>query len=523
MADEAPPDQWTSAVAVVDELVQSYIAQKVPEAEFDSASFDRVMERFESLAVDIREQLSRHLSLLLGGGVQDSLDAERSKQIEQDRMGGDRVHRVPLFFEPDPEPPRRRSARPPQNGMRHWVFFIGGTLMLLGGVGVFLTRVAAASLTTAMVLTALWTASSLLLAVHGPRYLTTRAENRRRQDPFPPYIGFVPGPGPRPDTDDDRPSGALVGVAIARLVQMAPETTRTGPRFVVLATEAALSLARVLHHLYGRADHDPVPALHVDWLVRWHARRIIDAWTSGDLQAAQEPRRLRWPERLLLGTAGAAAAAGAGLGCRAVAPAAQDSAGGLALSALLLCVGGWTILQAAPIYCEVRRYRVEQEVDDRLHELKLAAYQDEVLRLSERPNDLQMAEWLDYDKDHIRIEAMRTWKLTNRDVITHVVLTEQAENSISACEPEGPRRFSRYLVRLFLLTGNGVRQLNVEIDFASGALNNEQRFAFRYDAIASVRITEPTVWRHGRRQIATPRGGGLTAIGRDPSCVNRSA
>lgn len=508
MAGEATPDRWTEAVSVVDELLQCYIASMVPEVEFDGERFDRVMDRFEDLDPDLREELTRHLSLLLSGAVQDRLDATRCRQIEQDRMGAGRRRRVPLFFEPDPELPRRRSARLPDRGLRLWFAFVLGGLVVLGAAVTFAAQVAASDLLAASVVAALWVGSALVLARVGPRYLDLRAHNRRRQDPFPAYFGFVPA-GPRAEaTAEDGPSRELQGLVLARLAERPPDDPASRDRFTVLVDAAARSLTPVLHHLYGRVDSDPVPPPRIDWLVRWHARRIVDAWEARELRAVRAPRRLPWSERALLGVALVTAVAGAGAGLLAVARAGRGMILGPAGSALVLLAGCWLVLRAAPIYTEGRRHRGEQEVNDSLYELERAAYENEVERLRDRPDDPQMAEWLAYDKDHVRIEAMRTWKLTNRDVIMHVVLTEQADPSISACEKEGPRRYSRYLVQLFLLTGNGVRQLNVEVDFASGALNNEKRFAFRYDAIASVHITEPTVRRHGRRQVATPRGGG---------------
>lgn len=503
MADAAGPDLYTEAVAVVDELLQCYISQEGSQGTVDGERIGRVMQRFDDLPAGTREQLARHLSLLLNGVVQDRLDAERSRQIEQDRMGDRRRQRVPLFFEPDPERPRRRSARPPQTGHRHWFLLVLGVLAVLAGAVLFLIQVAAASLAAAVAITGLWAGGALGLGALGPRYLDLRAANRRRRDPYPAYFGFSP-PGPAAaEGGEVRSADELEGVVLGRLSELAPSDPEVKEQFAAVAAAAARRLTPLLHQLYASA-----PPPRVDWLVRWHARRIVAAWKSGRLRTVRIPRRLPRREQAALGAAFAAAAAGGGLGLLMAARPVPVTLLTLAGAVALLAAGVRGIVAAAPLYTELCRHRAEQKVNDRLHRLEWAAYRDEVERLADRPDDPQMARWLDYDKDHVRIDAMRTWKLTNRQVITHVVLTEPAASSISACEREGPRRFSRYLVRLFLLTDNGVRQLDVEVDFASGALNNEQRFAFRYDAIASVQITEPTVRRRGRRQVATPRGGG---------------
>ena len=43
---------------------------------------------------------------------------------------------------------------------------------------------------------------------------------------------------------------------------------------------------------------------------------------------------------------------------------------------------------------------------------------------------------------------------------------------------------------LFLLTAEGVRQVSVDLDFRTGSMTNQKRNNFRYDSIASVRVTE---------------------------------
>jgi hypothetical protein len=171
------------------------------------------------------------------------------------------------------------------------------------------------------------------------------------------------------------------------------------------------------------------------------------------------------------------------------------------LGAVALRRGSWVLTERLRVRDDLRRNAAR-------HEAELVAWDDEKRRLERRPDDAQMAEWLDYDKDHIRLSALRQWGLSSRDVLAHVVLTEPDADSPSARLTGGPRRYARYVVRLFLLTGNGVRQLDVTLDFVSGAENKQQRRSFRYEAIASAQIQEPTVRRHGRRQVASAAAGG---------------
>ena len=166
------------------------------------------------------------------------------------------------------------------------------------------------------------------------------------------------------------------------------------------------------------------------------------------------------------------------------------------------------------VFTEPRRYDAEIERNERLFEEEEAAWAAETRRLEDRPADGQMARWLDFDTLHVRLTAMTQWGLSNDDVLAHVVLTEPDSDSRTAREAGCPRRYARYVIRLFLLTANGVRQLDLKLDFASGAENDQRRLAFKYDAIASAVIIEPTVRRFGRRQVATPDGGGPDAQAR---------
>lgn len=50
------------------------------------------------------------------------------------------------------------------------------------------------------------------------------------------------------------------------------------------------------------------------------------------------------------------------------------------------------------------------------------------------------------------------------------------------------RRQSRYRLLLFLLTDDGVRQVNIDLDFETSASRTTQRLNYRFDAVAAVRI-----------------------------------
>ncbi len=111
-----------------------------------------------------------------------------------------------------------------------------------------------------------------------------------------------------------------------------------------------------------------------------------------------------------------------------------------------------------------------------------------------------MARWLDHDKAHVKQLAMRKYNLTNRDVLAHAILTEAKAPCIRARVIGGPPRYSKYVIRVFLLTEGGVRQFAVDLDFGTGAIGNEQRAAFHYGALASASVVELGVRLDDRHQ-----------------------
>jgi hypothetical protein len=118
-----------------------------------------------------------------------------------------------------------------------------------------------------------------------------------------------------------------------------------------------------------------------------------------------------------------------------------------------------------------------------------------------------MARWLHWDRVNLRFRAMTTHGLSRKDLVTSFVLAEGLRDSRRARTGNGPMRYLAYTLRAFLLTEHGVREVEVRLDFTSGALNDEWRTSFGYRAISWARIGEKTVRTRGRRQTAEPVGG----------------
>jgi hypothetical protein len=132
----------------------------------------------------------------------------------------------------------------------------------------------------------------------------------------------------------------------------------------------------------------------------------------------------------------------------------------------------------------------EQAELDQLFDDEKQEYERWKDRLSKRPTDAEIGNWLDSDKSYLKSYAMKQCGLTNRDVVAHVVLAAGLEKTRRARVRRGPPRYAEYTVLVFLLSYNGVRLVAVELDFLTGAVYNELRRSFRYDALASTAVLE---------------------------------
>jgi hypothetical protein len=104
LVPEGHRDSWSDAVQVVLALLRT------AHAEFDGAvagEASRAAEEFGALDADRQNEISLHLNLILNGAAQERLDDKRKKDVANERLSGRRAERVWMFFESDPEPPRK--------------------------------------------------------------------------------------------------------------------------------------------------------------------------------------------------------------------------------------------------------------------------------------------------------------------------------------------------------------------------------------------------------------------------------
>jgi hypothetical protein len=108
------------------------------------------------------------------------------------------------------------------------------------------------------------------------------------------------------------------------------------------------------------------------------------------------------------------------------------------------------------------------------------------------PSEKEMERWLDCDWKLFLDKALNAYHLSWKEILAHALLQRPPKSVQRAHERTGPWRYSKYALRLFLITHHGVREVGAELTFLKMTLNIQERHNFRFDAVSSVRVTIDT-------------------------------
>lgn len=471
MVAEFPSDPWRQAFDVVIELINC-ISEEEP-GSLDDKRMSAALTAYQALPRQRQDEIRRHLEMIMGGWLQDQLEELERDHVKEMRISGHRRDRVWKFFEPDPEPPRRiLPPRPVLDPGKRFTVITGAVLSGLGALGMFGLMVSGSPLALSAVLTLVCAWAVAVFKFGLPQRLETRKSS----------------PAGWPTE-----FGVSVSLSVERLFD------RAGPSDPVAARQwqwaSAPTRARLkaeLIHLYGG---DQRSASSIKWLIMWHAKNTAGQFSAGVQLTPSGP-----PVAVVAGTAALVLA-----GLIALVGTASVSFIGMLGSGIMLGLGAaiaWSdtldylaaVIDHPRASAEThRRFVAEQQEHERWSGV-----------LADRPTDLEMAMWLDYDKMAIKSQALKDYGLSNRDVVAHLTLTEADVPSQRARVLYGPWRYSAYKVLLFLLTDGGVRQVTVRLNFATANTHNEERTTFRYEVIASAKVAEASVrFENGRRKVTT--------------------
>ncbi|MET9364937.1 hypothetical protein ABZX93_29035 [Streptomyces sp. NPDC006632] len=466
-------DEWTEALRVTFGLLAVLTTA--------SGETGPVRKQLQALPLRQHNAILRHLDLMLTGGLKDDLWAETRERARAERFGNDRSRRVWAYFAPSPIGARAVLPRPSTAAaakaalpVRTALFAVSSMLLLALALladpveaTVELLVALGAGLTAARA-GALWWGQE-------PRSgLTSGTRTQHIPDPASAQNGF---------TKSVRHSFDHY-FSVRTPYGFAPDA------WLDHTAEVRGSLAAEIADLYRERR---IEVDRVAWLIRYLAEdarnRYSDGTLFGDHRENRTPARTKVLTVVALAILGIAALTAFGTAVSA-------AAAPRPLWAVLATLGAaWSGHAAASLWLKVRREehrlaRETQKCTEQLTARQIAHQRWQSLLDATRPSEREMETWLACDKTAFVDEALRHYRLTWRDLITHTILVAPAPSYKRGRVRGGPWRYSHYVFRLFLFTQDGIREISAEFNFSDATRKNEHRSNYRFDALSSVQVTE---------------------------------
>lgn len=459
-------DEWAAGLKAIIRLL----------APVGAAETEPVLKEIDALKRRQRDWIYGHLDALLEGAMQDEVWQRSVIRAEAQRTADDRLSRVWKFFHPKPAQPRpvpvQRAAVP----LRDWLRTGAGAAVFVLAVGE-LTVLVAARGQLGPILGLLAGLLGLAAFCLGGADRHSRRTRLRAKD-----AEMRPPRQRRPEA----PSGGF-----ARKVDRLFD--RYFGRYVPRGTDRSLWLARTAgirrklrDELVEVYREQRIEAERIAWLVRYLVSDVRERWEKGTLTAYRH--QLRVPATMTTLHLGGMVILAAGSFWAVPAAALTDPLSGTAW--LLLAVASAVPAVRSSFRLIAERRRVAADRAERAEEeaARWAAYHRWQRKLSDKPSDTEMAAWLERDRKVLVDQAMRQYRLRPSQVIAHAFIEAPASSCKRARYPSGPWRYSRYRLLLFLLTDDGVRQVDIALDFEAATFHPTQRLNYRFDAVAAVRI-----------------------------------
>ncbi|MFE0522981.1 hypothetical protein [Streptomyces sp. NPDC058954] len=477
----------------------------------------------DALPANRRSEILQHLQMIIDGVARDRLDVWDAAEVAEKRYAGDRQNRAVKFFIPDPVEPKQRIAAPTDVTSAEQAALIAAAALGALGMTFALAVLFRGSIGTAV----------LVLLTCGPggatamRYGMERhwlgerlADENRRHFTIPPgsqpwqrtwgtgAVPFNPAvfPGayriawPDPQYEDFH---AEISKVITRWFNLQVSDGEGASAWTQHSTGVRLSLANELTIAYGGTNG----VVGLEWLVAMHAAYTARAWRNRTLFAYQQQLQVPPQISLAFWVGLLAFSVGALIGVGGVLS--LDAGTGFLAIALLAVAGVLAGRTGYAVFAKRRTHAADVEVFGRRYSDELQVWQQWRAYLADRPTDVEMAKWLDYDLRALRRESLNHYGLSHHEVRKYFFVTEADPGCARARNLYGPPRYSSYIIRLFLLTEGGVRQHEWTMDFITARPHREDRRSFRYDAIASVAVTQI-----GRRGVGPLHN--IVSLGNEP-------
>lgn len=441
-------------------------------------AIDTAEKTILELRLELRAKINRHLHLVLRGSLKDKLWAETKEQAEADRFSYDRLDRVWAYFHPRPIGARAREPRPEPTSTAEIARAGGGLLALTLAVG-YLGWIILSAVNIQAILAYLLALATSYTGIRAAFDWGYRADRLRAKDQL--YLGA-------PTANRSGADG------------FANDVSNSFKRYFGKYRPNGVDRSQWLFATAGIRGHlrDEIAEIYreqavkigeVNWLIGYLAQDVRRKWRNGTLQDYlthyHVTRSTKVKCMLSLTTLSVA-----------MIFVVSEAAHNAPITAWIAII---TTAISAPLTAKLlhridnrrRRYRDEYEEYERNLKERKAAYTRWKIRLDEtRPSEHEMQAWLQCDKTMLADEALRHYRLSWRDVIAHAMFQAPAKGYARHRVRRGPWRFSRYDLRLFLITEDGVREVISELDFEHAEFNGQERNNFRFDAVSSVNVAE---------------------------------
>ncbi|MGC4895383.1 hypothetical protein [Micromonospora sp. DT31] len=460
-------DEWAAGLKVIIHHLLAPVS---------AAETELVVKEIDALNQRQREGIYGHLEALLDGAMQEKLWRKSVALADLQRTAGDRYNRVWKFFHPTPAQPRTLPVQPASVPLGDRLRVGAGAAMFaLAVVQVILLVAARGAIDPFLGLFAGLIGLGAFCVGGADRYYRGTRLRAKEAQIRPPQQRRREAPPRGFARNMDRLFDRYFG-------QYVPEgTDRTYWRTQTAGIERYLRDEVVELYREQRID-----AERIAWLVRHLVGRVRSQWERDTLTAHRQLLRVPARTKALYSGGIALLAAGSLWVVPAVMASAPLSGTGWLLLAVASAVSA--VRSSFRIVAERRRVADDQAERDDKDTARWAAYHRWCHKLSDKPSDTEMAAWLESDRKVLVDQAMQQYRLHPSHVIAHAFIEAPAPSCKKARYPQGPWRYSRYRLLLFLLTDDGVRQVNIDLDFRTVASCTTQRLNYRFDAVAAVRI-----------------------------------
>ncbi|GII57240.1 hypothetical protein Pth03_56290 [Planotetraspora thailandica] len=435
-----------------------------------------LMKEFDALGSVQRGMILRHLESFLDGQLNEEMWRRTLQWAKTERMAGDRDERIWKFFQPNPADPRVRLPEPVTIPGFTWMQAVAGTVVAVATTAHIGYLLAQGGKVGGLLACLLAIAGGYFGAREGVEW-RFRLERRRARDEE--YAMALHRRTNVPHDAFGRQVDQRLEYYVAKYLPRGME------RDVWLAWTAGVRRS-IRNELVEAYREKPTRVERINWLIRHRAGDVKRRWENGTMWSYRQELATPLATKATA-VLGLLACASGGIWAASGAVQAQPLNG--MGSVVLTVAAGWVAARAwLRIILGGRRTAADKSEADALKRDSMAAFARWKDRLADKPNDREMATWLDCDRKMLLSEALQHYKLKMSDVVAYAFIEAPGASTARARVRGGPWRYKKYRLLLFLLTADGVRQFGVTLDFEDCTFHDHHRMNYRFDAVAAVSV-----------------------------------